>query len=208
MIEYTPVPMQNQTDATSDTEIIRHVISGDVNGFETLVERYQSHVFSIVRRHVPRDLADEVAQDVFVRAYNGLSGFEEKSGFKGWLSGIATRACYDFWREKYRRREVPVSQLTDAHQEWLENASSNEAVAMFDERGRQSETLEILDWALGRLSAEDRMVVDLIYFEGLSHKEAGALLGWSIPNVKIRSWRVKKKLHKILTEKKGKDRGA
>ncbi|MFZ2634070.1 MAG: RNA polymerase sigma factor [Desulfosalsimonadaceae bacterium] len=200
--------MQNQTDATNDTEIIRLVISGHVNAFETLIERYQTHVFSIVRRHVPNDMADDVAHDVFVRAYNGLSGFAEKSGFKGWLSGIAIRSCYDFWREKYRRREVPVSQLTDAHQEWLENTLSDDAAAAFDERGRQSEALEILDWALGRLSAEDRMVVDLIYFEGLSHKEAGALLGWSIPNVKIRSWRVKKKLHKILTEKKGKDRGA
>ena len=196
--------MQNQTDATSDTEIIRHVISGDVNAFETLVKRYQSHVFSIVGRHVPKDMADDVAHDVFVRAYSGLAGFAEKSGFKSWLSGIAIRACYDFWRKKYRMREVTVSQLTDTHREWLENSISNESAEAFDESGRQSEALEILDWALGRLSAADRMIVDLIYFEGLSHKEAGALLGWSIPNVKIRSWRAKKKLHKLLTEEKGK----
>ena len=196
--------MQKQTDAASDTEIIRHVISGDVNTFEILVERHQRHVFSIVRRHVPHEMADDVAHDVFVRAYNGLSGFSGKSSFKGWLSGIATRACYDFWRKKYRMREVPISQLTDAHREWLENSISNEADAAFEENGRQSEALEILDWALNRLSAEERMIVDLIYFEGLSHKEAGALLGWSIPNVKIRSWRAKKKLHNILTEQKGK----
>lgn len=200
--------MQNQTDAASDTEIIRHVISGDVNAFETLIKRYQSHVFSVVRRHVPLDMADDVAHDVFVRAYQGLSGFAEKSPFKGWLSGIAVRACYDFWRKAYRRREVPISQLSDAHREWLENSISDNAAAIFDENGRQSEALEILDWALGQLSAEDRMIVNMIYFEGLSHKEAGSLLGWSIPNVKIRSWRAKKKLHKIFTEEQGKDRGA
>ncbi|RJP92441.1 MAG: RNA polymerase sigma factor [Desulfobacteraceae bacterium] len=199
--------MQIQTDA-SDIEIIRHVLSGEVNAFEILIERYQSHVFSIVRRHVPNAMVDEVAHDVFVRAYQGLAGFAEKSGFKGWLSGISVRACYDFWRKKYRVREVPISQLTDAHQEWLENMASNESAAAFDENGRQSATLEILDWALGQLSAGDRMVVDLIYFEGLSHKEAGALMGWSIPNVKIRSWRAKKKLHKILFEEKRKNRGA
>ena len=199
--------MQNQTDTASDTEIIRHVISGDVNAFEKLIERYQSHVFSIVRRNVPREMADDVAHDVFVRAYLGLSGFEKKSPFKGWLSGITVRACYDFWRKKYRLREVPVSQLTDTHRDWLENSISNESIGTFNERGQQAESVEILDWALTQLSAADRMIVDLIYFEGLSHKEAGALLGWSIPNVKIRSWRVKKKLLKILTEEKGKNRG-
>jgi RNA polymerase sigma-70 factor (ECF subfamily) len=198
--------MQNQTDAATDIDIIRHVNSGDVNAFETLIERYQSHVFSIVRRHVPRDMADEVAHNVFVRAYEGLSGFAEKSAFKSWLSGITVRTCYDFWRKKYKIQEIPVSQLSDAHREWLENSLSNDAADVFDDNGRHSEALEILEYALGQLSAEDRMIVNLIYFEGLSQKEAGALLGWSIPNVKIRSWRAKKKLFKIFTE--GKEREA
>jgi len=200
--------MQHQTDAPIDTEIIRQVLSGDVNAFETLIARYQSHVFAIVRRHVPRDMADDMAQDAFIRAYQGLSGFTGKSGFKSWLSGIAIRTCYDFWRKAYRMKEVPVSQLTDAHREWLENAISDDAAAIFDKNGRQSEALEILDWAMGQLSAEDRMIVNLIYFEGLSHKEAGALLEWSIPNVKIRSWRARKKLHKIFMEAQEKNRGA
>jgi len=200
--------MRHQTDAPIDTEIIRQVLSGDVNAFETLITRYQSHVFAIVRRHVPKDMADDMAQDAFIRAYQGLSGFTGKSGFKGWLSGIAIRTCYDFWRKAYRMKEVPVSQLTDAHREWLENAISDDAAAIFDKHGRQSEAIEILDWAMAQLSAEDRMIVNLIYFEGLSHKEAGALLGWSIPNVKIRAWRARKKLQKIFTEAQEKNRGA
>lgn len=194
--------MQNQPDATSDAEIIRLVISGDVNAFETLVERYQSHVFAVVRRHVPRDGADDVAHDVFVRAYTGLSGFADKSGFKAWLSGIATRACYDFWRKQYRMRETPLSQFSDDHREWLENALSADAVSAFDESDRQAGAVEILEYALDRLSAADRMIVNLIYMEGRTHKEAAALLGWSVANVKIRAWRARKKLYSILTEDK------
>jgi RNA polymerase sigma-70 factor (ECF subfamily) len=56
-----------------------------------------------------------------------------------------------------------------------------------------------LDWALDRLSAEDRMVLELVYLEGLSVKETAELLGWSVANVKVRSHRSRKKVEKLLT---------
>ena len=198
--------MQHRSDESSDTAIIRNVISGDVNAFEILLERYQAYVFSIVRKHVPTAHADEIAHDVFIRAYQGLSGFSGKSSFKQWLSGISVRTCYDFWRKKYRSKEVPMSGLTDAHREWLENTISADAVRTFDENGMQADALEILDWALSKLSAADRMTLELVYLEGYSYKEAGGLLGWSIANIKIRAHRAKKKLYKILMAEKEKNR--
>jgi len=199
--------MPYKSDESSDSTIIQNVISGDVNAFEILLERYQSYVFSIVRKHVPTSHADEVAHEVFIRAYQGLSGFSGKSGFKQWLAGISVRTCYDFWRKKYRSKEVPMSSLTNAHREWLENTISTDAVSNFDEKKRRTEALEILDWALGKLSAADRMTLALVYLEGYSHKEAGVLLGWSVANIKIRAHRAKKKLYKILMAKKEKIRG-
>jgi len=199
--------MPYRSDEANDTAIIRNVISGDANAFEILLERYQAHVFSIVRKHIPTAQADEIAHEVFIRAYKGLSGFSGKSGFKQWLSGISVRTCYDFWRKKYRAKEVPMSSLTDAHREWLENTVSNDAVMTFDEKGRQTEAVEILNWAFGKLSAADRMILELVYLEGYSHKEAGTLLGWSVANIKIRAHRAKKKLYKILVAEKNKIRG-
>ena len=64
----------------------------------------------------------------------------------------------------------------------------------------QKEAAELLDWALANLSAEDRMVVELIYLEGLTGKEAADLLGWSIANVKVRAFRSRKRLKKLLKE--------
>jgi RNA polymerase sigma-70 factor, ECF subfamily len=58
----------------------------------------------------------------------------------------------------------------------------------------------MLDWAMDRLSPEDRMVVELIYLEGLSGKEAADLLGWSVANVKVRAFRSRNKLRKLLSE--------
>lgn len=192
--------MPNQNDASSDAEIISGVLAGDVNAFELLIERYQTHVFSIVRKHVPKGQADEVAHDVFVRAYQGLAGFSGKSGFSQWLAGIAIRTSYDFWRREYRHKEIPVSQLTDAHREYIENTVSNDSAEIFEQAGRRDEAAEMLEWALNRLSAPERMVLELVYFEEYSHKEAAKLLGWSVANIKVRLHRARKKLTRILLE--------
>ena len=75
---------------------------------------------------------------------------------------------------------------------------SEQAEQALYEKGLQDEARELLDWVLGRLSAEDRMVLELVYLEGLTGKEAADLLGWSVANVKVRSFRSRKKLEKIL----------
>ena len=100
-----------------------------------------------------------------------------------------------------------MSSLTEKHQVWLEEAISAQSSQSFHEQNLRKEAREILDWALDRLSAADRMVMELVYFEGYSLKETAALLGWSIANVKVRSFRSRKKLHKLLTQAKLRLRG-
>ncbi len=184
----------------SDDEIIRRILDGDVNAFEHLLVKYQDQVLKIVRKRIPYGQVEETVQDVFVRAYQSLPAFKGKSGFKQWLSAIAVRTCYDFWRKQYRAREFPMSTLTEKHQDWLEKIISDQSSRLFNEQSFQKEAREVLDWALDRLSVEDRMVLELVYLEGLSGKEAAELLGWSVANVKIRSHRSRKKLRKLLAE--------
>jgi RNA polymerase sigma-70 factor, ECF subfamily len=184
----------------SDVEIVRRVLDGDVNAFEHLLVKYQEQVLRIVKKHVPYGQVEETAQDVFVRAYQSLSSFKGKSGFLQWLSVIAVRTCYDFWRKRYRSREIAMSTLTEKHQDWLEKVISDQSSRLFDEQSSQKEAREVLNWALDRLSAEDRMVLELVYLEGLSGKEVAELLGWSVANIKIRSHRSRKKLRKLLAE--------
>jgi RNA polymerase sigma-70 factor (ECF subfamily) len=129
-----------------------------------------------------------------------LPSFKGESGFRQWLSSIAVRTRYDFWRKTYRSREVPMSVLTEKHQNWLEEVITEQSEQAINEKGSQNEARELLDWALRRLSAEDRMVMELVYLEGLSGKEAADFLGWSVSNVKVRCFRSRKKLEKILEE--------
>ena len=191
--------MRNQITRPSDAEIIRRIIDGDVNSFEHLLKRYQDYVLRIVTKHIPYNEVEEMAQEVFVRAYQALPGFKQEGSFRQWLSAIAVRTCYDFWRKRYRSRELPMSDLTDSHQGWLEKTLSNQSNKSFHEKGREKEARELLDWALSKLSARDRMVIELVYLEGLSVKEAAGLLGWSVSNVKVRSFRSRKKLKTLLT---------
>jgi RNA polymerase sigma-70 factor (ECF subfamily) len=190
--------MQNDPIKSSDTEIVRRVLNGDVNAFESLLIRYKDTVLKIVKKHVPYNDVEETIQNVFLRAYQSLPSFKGESGFRQWLSSIAVKTCYDFWRKTYRSREVPMSVLTEKHQNWLEEVITEQSEQAINEKGSQNEARELLDWALRRLSAEDRMVMELVYLEGFSGKEAADLLGWSVSNVKVRCFRSRKKLEKIL----------
>jgi RNA polymerase sigma-70 factor (ECF subfamily) len=183
----------------SDRDIVCGVLEGNVNAFETLLLRHKDRVMTIVKRHVPSHDVEETAQDAFVRAYLSLASFKGTSEFAHWLSSIAVRTCYDYWRKVYRSREMPMSSLTEKHQEWLDAVLADQTDEALLEKGARKEAAELLDWALGTLSAEDRMVLALVYLEGLSGKEAAALLGWSVANVKVRSYRSRKKLEKILS---------
>jgi RNA polymerase sigma-70 factor, ECF subfamily len=192
--------MKDKPIMLSDLEIVKHVLEGNVNSFESLMVRHKDHVLRIVKKHVPYSEVEETAQESFIRAFQSLSGFKGKGDFKQWLSSITVRTCYDYWRKAYRNKEVSMSALTEKHQKWLEEVISDQSEAPFHEDDIQKEATELLDWAMNKLTAEDRMVVELIYMEGLSGKEAAETLGWSVANVKVRAFRSRNKLRKLLKE--------
>ncbi len=186
--------MADQTDA----DIIQRVLDGDADEFSLLMERYQGPVLTIVKKRVPRGHIEDVAQDAFVRAFQSLNGIKDRERFKPWISSIAVRACYDFWRKVYRNRETPESDLSTEHRDFLNRHLADAAAARWAQAGRCAEARDILDWALDRLSPGDRAVLELIYLDGYSGKEAASMLGWSVANIKIRAFRSRKKLEKLL----------
>jgi RNA polymerase sigma-70 factor (ECF subfamily) len=184
--------------SAADDLTIRRVKNGDVNAFEELVRRYGTRVGRAVARHVPREQREEVVQDTWVRAFQSLDGFRPGSRFGDWLTGIAVRASYDYWRQHYRRREVPESALGDSHREWIESAGAAQSAEEFRVRVAQEEARELLRYALAQVSAEDRMVVSLVHLEGLSAREAARLLGWTVANVKVRAHRSRRRMRQAL----------
>ncbi len=190
---------------SDDAEIIDRVLQGETDRFADLIVRYRPHVLHIVSGHVPADRVSEVAHDVFVRTYRSLSRFSGQVPFDHWLSRLAVRTCYDFWRAN-RRADVPVSALTEDQARWLDRALAAESGEQFRAQAERHESLELLDWALVQLSAENRLVLTLVYLDGRSVREAADLLGWSVVNVKVRCHRARQALRKLLSEERERQR--
>jgi RNA polymerase sigma-70 factor (ECF subfamily) len=190
--------MSKPCPSTDDVAVVRRVLDGDVDAFEQLVAAHRDHVFRIVGGRVPVDAVDEVAQDVFVDAFRSLNAWDGKKPLEHWLARIALRRCCDYWRSHGRNRETAVSQLGEDQKEWLDRVGAGLSSEQFALETQRQECREILDQLLARLSAENRMLVELIYVSGLSLKEAADVMEWSVANTKVRVLRARKKMRRLI----------
>ncbi|SCY49824.1 RNA polymerase sigma factor [Desulfoluna spongiiphila] len=185
-----------------DDGVVRRVLAGDANAYEALLVKYTRHVWGVVCRHVPSDHVEEVAHDVFVRAYGSLGSFTLGRSFRAWLTTVAVRTCYDFWRREMRCKETPISSLAPGGDlpstEWMDAVLSADSHRRFDAEETRKTAEEVLSLALGVLSARERMVMELYYLEGYSTREVALFLNMSMANVKINAFRSRRKLKQIL----------
>src|ERR1700743_3939858 len=85
----------------TDTEIIKRILLGEQALFSLLVERYQQYVFTLVHRFTDnREDAEEISQDIFVKAYRSLADFRNEARFSTWLYTIVRTSCITFLRKK------------------------------------------------------------------------------------------------------------
>jgi RNA polymerase sigma-70 factor (ECF subfamily) len=187
-------------DGPQDSEIIARVRYGEVNAFEILVHRYTCTVFRIVSRHAPRDKAEDLVQDTFVEAFRSLGSYSHKAPFSHWLSRVALRCCYGYWRSHRRSAEIPMSSLSEESENWMDRLLAARSREAFEAEAARSEAAEVLSYALDRLSPKDRMVLTLVHLEGHSVQEAASLLGWTVVSVKVRAHRSRTRLRKIILD--------
>ncbi|MCG8439951.1 MAG: RNA polymerase sigma factor, partial [Pseudomonadales bacterium] len=93
-----------------------------------------------------------------------------------------------------------MSAMGEGEGELLDDIAAEISRESFESRERKNDAGELLTRALSGLNPEERMIVELVHLEGLSGREAADLLGWSVANVKIRAFRTRKKLKKILSD--------
>ena len=177
-----------------DWEVIQSVLDGKVNRFELLIEKYKTDVFKLIMRMVGPQEVEEVAQEAFIRAFKDLESFRRESPFKHWLNKIAVRTAYDYWRKTRRRKE---SDIGDKEKEFVENTIAFEGYKSGKEA---NDGKELLHFALNKLSPEDRLIMTLIYLEEKPLKEVAEMLNMSITNVKVKAFRCKRNLKKVIEE--------
>jgi RNA polymerase sigma-70 factor (ECF subfamily) len=179
----------------SDAEVIAAVLAGHTASFEHLIRRYSSRVFATARRYARRESeVEDIAQEVWSRAFQKLSSFRAEAPFEHWLMRMTVRVCYDFLREHQRNRETSFSELSVDESDWLERfVAEPDSAAENADAARQ-----LVRRILERLSPAARMVITLLEIEEKSVKEIAALTGWSVPLVKVRAFRARAEMRKEL----------
>lgn len=182
-----------------DNEIIQRVLEGDIDHFERLVEKYQSKVFGMVARRIPEGDREIVAQDAFLSCFRSLDKFNTARPFENWLATITTRKCHDYWRQKGRIGAIEA-QMGEKKERWFEAASNAVSLEEFESEVRREDSLALLNEVLEKLSPDDRLLVDMIYLEGMKLKDVAEALGLTLSNIKVKVMRARGKMRKAIEE--------
>ena len=179
----------------SDAEIVAAVCGGDSERFSELVTRYQPRLFATARRYARReDEVQDIVQEIFLKAFSKLSSWRGEAPFEHWLMRLAVRTCYDALREHQKNREHSVSDLTEDETGWLDQF----AIAPADSNPGADAARTLVAKVLEKLSPPARLIITLLEIEDRSVKEIAELTGWSVPLVKVRAFRARAEMKKIL----------
>jgi RNA polymerase sigma-70 factor (ECF subfamily) len=184
-------------DLRPDERLVAAVLDGDDGAFAVLAGRHKRQVLRIAARfaRTPEEL-EELGQEIFLSAYEGLKGYRGEAPFSHWLSRVAVRRCYDALRK--RRREIGTVPLDEV----IPHPADSPAPGREEEAARA-----VLDRALSRLRPAERLVITLLELEERTVREVASLTGWTEVNVKVRAFRARRALKKILEEADAGKRG-
>jgi len=181
----------------TEAELIAAVLRGDTASFEPLVQKYSPRVFATTRRYARRESeVEDIAQEVWLKAFSKLSSFRGEAPFEHWLMRMTVRTCYDFLRGHQRNRESSFSELSEPENDWLERF-----VAAPENADDHADAAKLLiGRVLEKLSPPARLVITLLEIEDRSVKEIAELTGWSVPLVKVRAFRARGEMRKIVAK--------
>lgn len=186
-----------QGEAT-DAALIERARSGDLTSFNVLIARHERAVYSVALRYTRApELAEDVTQDAFVRAWRSLDSFRNDAGegFRSWLLRIASNRALDMLRAQTRRPADSLdARLDDEERSWepVEHGDSPSDLA------ERSELGAYLESALGQLHPDQRIVIVLSDVHGYPYDEIASITGIPIGTVKSRINRGRTRLRELL----------
>ncbi len=192
-------PQKLGPSSVEDAHDVSEVQAGNTAAFGELADRYAGRIYGLLYRMVDnREEAEDLAQETFLRAYRYLPRFDTQRPFRSWLYVIATNTALNALRSR-RRRGAPVP---------LEDAEVTQPLALArwqrQQDGRdhavRGELREQVEAMLRRLPARSAMLVQLHYHEGMSIREAGAVVGMKESAAKVALCRARAKLREWMVE--------
>jgi len=186
---------ENREDTTvhvaTDLADVHQSRQGDPEAYRRLIEQHQEYIGRVLWRFSrDRRVHEELVQDVFVEAYLSLDRYRGKAPFANWLSRIATRVGYRYWKQVDRRKKIESFPL----EEWDRLPRDS------GEKMDASQAAALVHRLLGQLPPRDRLVLTLRYLEECDVAETAQRTGWTKSMVKVQTWRARKKLENLFTE--------
>ncbi len=184
-----------------ERELVRRARGGDVAAFEELISGQQDRIYNLAYRMMgDPDLAMDLAQEVFLKAFRNMKKFRSEARFSTWLYSIASNLCLDEIRKIKRR---PQEHSLDRPIETQEGPMEREMASSQpgpEERAEQSETRRAIQEALLRLPRDQRLLIVLRDLEDISYQEIAERLGWALGTVKSGLYRARQALKQELME--------
>ncbi len=172
----------------NDNEIISQVLNGNQQAYAGLVNRYQNYVFTLSLRMVKsREDAEEVAQDVFIKAYKYLADFRGESKFTTWLYTIVNNTCISFLRKK----KLEIHSLDNVR---VFEMADNQDSGMKANQVEQKSRIGMVNEAISLLNPADAQIITLFYKAEQSLEETAQILGIEVNAAKVRLHRARTRL--------------
>ena len=179
----------------SDAEVIAAIRGGDTARFEELIRRYQPRLFATARRYARReDEVQDIVQEIFLKTFSKLDTWRGDAPFEHWLMRTAVHTCYDFLRRHRRNREHNSTDLSTEEADWLTRYAAAPQETETDAEAARSLVRKVLE----KMSPSGRLIITLLEIEDRSVREISELTGWSGPLVKVRAFRARAEMKKIL----------
>ena len=173
-----------------ESHIIKEILNGKTEQYEYFLDRYGQQVFVLVDRIVScQEDAEELTQDVFLKAFQQLSSFKAESSFSTWIYRIATNLAIS----AVRKKRNDVLRLEDSVFANLSDTQVDEALEDDSE-----EQMERLQQAMNQLEADERALITLYYLEEKPLAEVAFILGMTEGNAKVKLHRIRKKLYVLI----------
>ena len=183
----------------ADQQLVGEVLKGNQAAFRQLVERYKDYVFTVCYRVLQqREEAEEASQDVFIKVYKTLGGFEQKSKFSTWLYTVAYRTALDKVRTR-KKGNISIDQEDSYLQ--IPDKENKGAEQLINTELLKAQLLT----AIRQLKPQDAAVVTLFYLKEKSIKEIVEITGLTTTNVKTKLHRTREALKKHLQKQLGKE---
>ena len=198
-----PGPSVSKPRAVDGEErnLVRAAQKGDKAAFETLVQRHQHRVFAVARGILKRqEDVEDIAQQVFVKAYFSLKRFDQRAAFSTWLYKITVNECWDLLRKRKARPLVYESDFSE--EQSRQYASPEREVAQGPDTSDRMAMRQRLDTMLNQLEKRDRAMLVLKEVEGLSVEEIAESMGLNANTVKVRLFRARRRIVEFCRREK------